>query len=106
MKSLDELLEKIRSSESYRNVATAVATLKDRDDLLAQYQSLLTTQKQLVRAQASHQSKRIETLQNDYQQKLSEIERSPLVSLYLDNLSELDELIQAIGEIINSGINS
>lgn len=109
MSSLTEkqkLIEMIKNNEQIQRYKAIEKVINDNQDLKNKINQLKTVQKQLVNAKEIQKEKAIIHFQEIYDSLLEEIESYPLMSDYLALQGDINEMIQAIAEILEDGINN
>lgn len=109
MSSLTEkqkIIEMIKNSEEIKRYKAIEKVMNENQDLKQKINQLKTVQKQLVNAKEIQKEKSVEHFQKLYDDLLDEIEAYPLMSDYLALQGDINEMIQAIAEIIEDGINN
>ncbi len=101
----DKLIEMIKNDERIKRYQAIENIINNDEKLKAKINKLKTIQKQLVNAKEINKQKSVEHFQKQYDTLLEEIELTPLMSDYLALQGEINEMIQAIAEIIEDGIN-
>jgi cell fate (sporulation/competence/biofilm development) regulator YmcA (YheA/YmcA/DUF963 family) len=101
-----KLIEMIKQSEQIQRYKAIEKVINDNQDLKDKINQLKTVQKQLVNAKEIQKEKAIIHFQEIYDSLLEEIEGYPLMSDYLALQGDINEMIQAIAEILEDGINN
>jgi len=101
-----KLIEMIKQSEEIKRYKAIEKVINDNQELKEKINQLKTVQKQLVNAKEIQKEKAIIHFQEIYDQLLDEIESYPLMSDYLALQGDINEMIQAIAEILEDGINN
>ncbi|AUD64896.1 hypothetical protein BK011_04105 [Tenericutes bacterium MZ-XQ] len=106
MTEKQKIIEMIKNSEEIKRYKAIEKVINDNQDLKLKINQLKTVQKQLVNAKEIQKEKSAEHFQKLYDDLLDEIEAYPLMSDYLALQGDINEMIQAIAEIIEDGINN
>ncbi len=96
----------IKNNEQIQRYKAIEKVINDNQDLKNKINQLKTVQKQLVNAKEIQKEKAIIHFQEIYDSLLEEIESYPLMSDYLALQGDINEMIQAIAEILEDGINN
>jgi len=101
----EKLLEMVQNDERIKRYQAIEKVINSNKILKQKINKLKTIQKQLVNAKEIQKQKSIEHFQALYDELLEEIETYPLMSDYLALQGDINEMIQAVAEIIEDGIN-
>jgi len=101
----DKIIEMVKNDSRVKRYQAIEKVLNENKILKQKINELKTIQKQLVNAKEIQKKKTIEHYQMLYDQLLDEIEGYPLMSDYLALQGDINDMIQAIAEIIEDGIN-
>ena len=105
MTEKQKFIEMVKNDERIKRYQAIEKVINKNETLKLNINKLKTIQKQLVNAKEIQKQKSIDHFQNQYDALLEEIELYPLMSDYLALQSEINEMIQAVAEIIEDGIN-
>jgi len=87
----------------YKKIESIINKQKELKQMINE---LKTIQKQLVNAKEMHKTKSVDMFQQKYDQLLKQIETYPLMSEYLALQSEINDMLQAVKEIFEDGVNN
>jgi cell fate (sporulation/competence/biofilm development) regulator YmcA (YheA/YmcA/DUF963 family) len=106
MTEKEKLIQMILENEDIKRYKRIEKIINDNKDLKSKIGDLKSIQKQLVNAKEINKTEAIKTFEARYQERLEEIESYPLMSDYLALQSDINEMLQAIQDILQNGIES
>ncbi|VEU80684.1 YlbF family regulator [Haploplasma axanthum] len=106
MKIENKIIEKIKNEPKIKRYKELEDILNQNQEVSHKIEELKNIQKQMINAKNLGKIEIQTKLENDYQNKLEEIENYPLMTEYMDLQEEINVFLQNIKEIIESGIDS
>lgn len=104
MSKVDDLLQGFADNKVLANAKKLKSLIESDPLILGRFQQILSLQKQLVNLEFATGVKQIEA-KIHYQNELDQLLETPLVSEYLNDLDELNDLAQMISGILNDTLN-
>ncbi len=106
MTEKEKLIQMILENEDIKRYKRIEKIINDNKELKTKIGALKSVQKQLVNAKEIQKPEAILAFEARYQVLLDEIESYPLMSDYLALQGDINEMLQAIQDIIQNGIEN
>jgi cell fate (sporulation/competence/biofilm development) regulator YmcA (YheA/YmcA/DUF963 family) len=104
MSEKEKLILMIQENEQIKRYKTIEKLINDNKEIKSKMNQLKSIQKQLVNAKHIQKEEAVKQFQARYDELLSEIENYPLMSEYMALQGDINDMIQAIQDIIEDGI--
>lgn len=104
MTEKEKLIEMLKNDADIQRYKRIEAYINSNKDLKRKMAELKAIQKQLVNAKHIGKNDAVSSFQTRYDTLLNEIENYPLMSDYMALQSDINDMMQAIVEIIETGI--
>jgi cell fate (sporulation/competence/biofilm development) regulator YmcA (YheA/YmcA/DUF963 family) len=104
MTEKEKLIHMLQNDEDIQRYKRIEAYINSNKELKRKMAELKALQKQLVNAKHIGKKDAVESFQSRYDALLNEIENYPLMSDYMALQSDINDMMQAIVEIIETGI--
>lgn len=96
----------IASNPSIKRYQAIEKLINENKTLKQKMNQLKAVQKQLVNAKHIDKKEAVATYEQTYQQLYEEIQNFPLMSEYLDLQEEINDMLQAVADIIEQGFEN
>ena len=106
MNEKEKLIHMIQSNEDIQRYKKIESYLNSNKELKGKFNQLKAVQKQLVNAKHIGKQEAVKIYQERYDALYEEIEDYPLMSDYLALQSDINDMIQAIIDIIEKGLEN
>ena len=106
MTEREKLIELIEQNEDIQRYKKIEKLINENKELKRKLSELKSIQKQLVNAKHIEKTAAIKSFESRYEVLLDEIENYPLMSDYLALQSDINEMLQAVADIIEEGIEA
>ncbi|MDX9691541.1 MAG: YlbF family regulator [Acholeplasmataceae bacterium] len=104
MTEKEKLIQMVLNNESIKRYKTIEKLINENKEIKRKMNQLKSLQKQLVNAKHIQKEEAVRQFQAKYDEQLEEIESYPLMSEYMALQGDINEMIQAIQDIIEDGI--
>ncbi|TNF09298.1 MAG: hypothetical protein EP317_01070 [Bacillota bacterium] len=104
MSEREKLIKMVLENEQIKRYKTIEKLINDNKEIKGKMNQLKSIQKQLVNAKHIQKEEAVKQFQVRYDELLSEIENYPLMSEYMALQGDINDMIQAIQDIIEDGI--
>jgi len=106
MTEKEKLIQMILENDEIKRYKRIEKLINSNKELKAKIGELKQIQKQLVNAKEINKIEAVKAFEARYQARLEEVESYPLMSDYLALQSDINEMLQAIQDILQIGIEN
>jgi cell fate (sporulation/competence/biofilm development) regulator YmcA (YheA/YmcA/DUF963 family) len=104
MSEKEKLIQMVLNNEEVKRYKSIEKLINDNKEIKSKMNQLKSVQKQLVNAKHIQKDEAVKQFQARYDELYTEIENYPLMSEYMALQGDINEMIQAIQDIIEDGI--
>ena len=105
MSEIDKLLKLIEDDPVIKRYQSLEEKMNQSKDIKRQINQLKAVQKKLINARHINKTEAVKQFEQEYDERLKEIEEFPLMAEYLSLQEEINDMLQSVLQIIEDGLN-